>query len=149
MRAGTVSPAEMVKIRTITDIIRKGRIKKLTETKMIFVNGEEIEIEPDTLFVDCSTNSTLFPCYGAMEPIFQPGRITLNMIQIPQPTNSGGLIAALELLNKDDDFLNSVAKPVNAPQELEDWFSFSQVRNQERKGILAMTAETLLGYRRC
>ena len=46
----------MVKIRTITDIIRKGRIKKLTETKMIFVNGEEIEIEPDTLFVDCSTN---------------------------------------------------------------------------------------------
>ena len=56
MRAGTVSPAEMVKIRTITDIIRKGRIKKLTEIKMIFVNGEEIEIEPDTLFVDCSTN---------------------------------------------------------------------------------------------
>merc|ERR1719341_3076142 len=92
------------------------------ETKIIFTNGEEVESQPETLYVDCSTNSTLFPCYGVLEPIFQPGRITLNMIQIPQPTNSGGLIAALELLNKDDDFLNSVAKPVNAPQELEDWF---------------------------
>jgi len=56
------------------------------------------------------------------EPIFQPGRITLNMILLPQPTNSGGLIAALELLNKDDDFLNKVAKPVDAPQDLGDWF---------------------------
>jgi len=122
MRAGTVSPLEMEKIRSIKDIVRKGRVSKLTETTMIFTNGEELESEPDTLYVDCSTNSTLFPCYGVLEPIFQPGRITLNMIQIPQPTNSGGLIAALELLNKDDDFLNSVAKPVNAPQELEDWF---------------------------
>jgi len=122
MRAGTVSPAEMEKIRTIKDIVRKGRVSALTEKKMIFTNGEEVESEPDTLYVDCSTNSTMFPCYGVLEPIFQPGRITLNMIQIPQPTNSGGLIAALELLNKDDDFLNEAAKPVNAPQELEDWF---------------------------
>jgi len=122
MRAGTISQVEMEKIRMIKDIVRKGRVRKLTETKMIFTNGEELESQPDTLYVDCSSNSTLFPCYGDLEPIFQPGRITLNMIQLPQPTNSGGLIAALELLNKDDQFLNQVAKPVNAPHELEDWF---------------------------
>ena len=34
----------------------------------------------------------------------------MMMIQLPQPTNSGGLIAALELLNKDDQFLNHVVE---------------------------------------
>ena len=43
-------------IRSIKDIVRKGRVSKLTETKMIFTNGEELESEPDTLYVDCSTN---------------------------------------------------------------------------------------------
>ena len=36
----------------------------------------------------------------------------IMMVQLPQPTNSGGLIAALELLGKDDDFLNDVVKNV-------------------------------------
>ena len=56
MRAGTVSQTEMEKIRTIKDIVRKGRVRSLTETKMIFTNGEEVESQPDTLYVDCSTN---------------------------------------------------------------------------------------------
>jgi len=120
MRAATVSPKEMKNIRMVKEVVRNGRIKKVTKTKIIFTSGKEMDTRPDTLFVDCSTNSTLFP--KVKEPIFQPGRITLNMILLPQPTNSGGLIAALELLNKDDDFLNKVAKPVDAPQDLGDWF---------------------------
>ena len=56
MRAGTVSSAEMEKIRTIKDIVRKGRVRRLMETKIIFTNGEEVESQPETLYVDCSTN---------------------------------------------------------------------------------------------
>ena len=56
MRAGTISQAEMEKIRMIEDIVRKGRVRKLTETKMIFTNGEELESQPETLYVDCSSN---------------------------------------------------------------------------------------------
>ena len=56
MRAGTISQAEMEKIRMIKDIVRKGRVRKLTETKMIFTNGEELESQPETLYVDCSSN---------------------------------------------------------------------------------------------
>ena len=44
------------------------------------------------------------------------------MVQLPAPTNSGAILAALELLAQDDAFKNSVVTPVAAPHELEDWF---------------------------
>ena len=56
MRGGTVTKAEMAKIRMVEKVVRKGRIKKLQERKVIFVNGEEMEIEHGTLFIDCSAN---------------------------------------------------------------------------------------------
>ena len=56
------------------------------------------------------------------------------MVQLPAPTASAGIIAALELASSKDDWKNQVVKPLGAPQELEDWFRFFaiSVRNAKR-----------------
>lgn len=119
MRAATVSETEIEKIRRLKDVVRKGRIERITKDKIIFIGGEELKSQDDSLYIDCSTSGTLFvPC----QTIFQPGRIVLQMVQLPAPTMSGAVLAGLELLSQDDDFKNSVVKPVAAPHELEDWF---------------------------
>ena len=43
MRGATVTKAEMAKIRMVEKVVRKGRIKKLQERKVIFVKGEVME----------------------------------------------------------------------------------------------------------
>ena len=118
-RAGTVSDTEIAKIRTVRDILRKGRVQRITVDKIVFEDGEEEAAEPDTLYVDCSASGTSF---RPLEPIFQGGKIVLQMVQLPQPTNSGGVIAGLELLSRDDVWKNNVVEPLDAPHELEDWF---------------------------
>ena len=124
-RAATISLDELEKIKTVKDIVRRGRVAEITESKVIFLNGEELETDADTLYVDCSANGTLFTT--PLQPIFQPGRILLQRVQLPQPTNSGGIIAALELASNQDDWKNQVATPLGAPHELEDWFRFFAV----------------------
>ena len=120
MRAATISEAEMTKIRTVKDVIRKGRIERISGDKIIFTNGEELSADPDTLYVDCSANGTLYT--RPLEPIFQASKLVLQMVQLPAPTNSGAIIAGLELISKDDTWKNQVVEPLGAPHELEDWF---------------------------
>jgi len=131
MRAATVWLSEVEKLRQIKQVVREGRIAKITATKMVFTNGAEVETDLETLHIDCSTNSTMF---RPPVPIFSPGRITLQMVQLPQPTHSGAVIAALELLMEDDNAKNTVVQPLDAPHDARDWFKYSitHYRNRDR-----------------
>ena len=120
MRAATVSESEMEKIRTIKNVIRKGRIERISGDKIIFMNGEELSADPATLYVDCSASGTMFT--RPLEPIFQDSKLVLQMVQLPAPTNSGAIIAGLELISNDNAWKNNVVEPHGAPHELEDWF---------------------------
>ena len=138
MRAATISPSELEKIRRVKDIVRKGRVERITKSKIVFLNGEELETDADTLHVDCSAGGTSFTT--PLQPIFQPGRIVLQMVQLPAPTASAGIIAALELASSKDAWKNQVVKPLGAPQELEDWFRFFAIsmRNRDKVCILVL-----------
>lgn len=54
-RCATVSDDEMVKLRSIKNIIRKGRIKEITPQGIVFQEGT-VPIEQDTIFVDCTSD---------------------------------------------------------------------------------------------
>ena len=121
MRAATVSEDEMEKIQTIKDIVRKGRVIRITNSEINFKNGESIPTDRETLHVHCSTNSTFFS--KPPKPIFLEDKITLQMVLLPQPTNSAAIIAALEMLwPEDTERKNQICSPVQAPHELQDWF---------------------------
>jgi len=121
MRAATVSPSEMRKLSLITNIVRLGRIDTITESKIVFAGGEELLTDTDTLHIDCSASGTTNP---PVKTIFSGSTINLQMVQVPQPTFSGAIIAAMEIAFPDDDEKkNAVCVPMGFPHEKADWLS--------------------------
>ena len=85
------------------------------------MSGKEIPTSEETLHVDCSAAGTGFP---QVKKIFSGSTINLQMVQVPQPTFSGSIIAAIEIaLPDDDEKKNDICTPIPAPQEKEDWLT--------------------------
>ena len=74
-RLATVSSAEMDKLSKIKNIIRKGRLRSVTRTSLVFLTGEEEELPVNTLVVDCAVNSIKFK---PKTPVFQGDKIVLQ-----------------------------------------------------------------------
>ena len=95
MRAATLSTKEMETIRTLTDIIRLGRIDRIENDAIIFEKGATLPTDANTLHIDCSAAGTNFPPVN--EKIFNGEYINLLMVQAPRPCTSAAMIAAIEL----------------------------------------------------
>ena len=95
MRAATMTSKEMQKIKSVKEIVRKGRIDRLEDNYIIFKSGDKILTNEDTLHIDCSTAGSNFP--PVKETIFEGNRINLQMVQIPPSCTSAAMIAAIEL----------------------------------------------------
>jgi len=113
-RGATVSSKEMARFREIPNVVRQGRVEKLTEKEMIFTNGHVIHVQNKTLFIDCSAPST-----GFVHPkvIFSGDTVNLQMVIIPQPCYSAAVIAALELKYPDDEAKKNQIIPVGINNE--------------------------------
>jgi hypothetical protein len=61
--------------------------------------GGNMAMDPNTLYVDC-TASAVEP--RAMQPIFQPKKIVLQLVRAPLPTFSAALIAYVEARYPED-----------------------------------------------
>jgi len=108
-RNATVSTAEMAKLRTIQNMVRKGRIERITEKEIIFANGDVIETSSSSLHIDCSTAST-----GFLHPkqLFIGNTINLQMVMLPQPCYSASIIAAMEVKFPDDEDKKNELTPI-------------------------------------
>jgi len=108
-RAATVSTAEMAKLRTIQNTVRRGRIKSISEKEIIFLSGEVIGTSSSSLHIDCSTAST-----GFLHPkqLFIGDTINLQMVMLPQPCYSASIIAALEVKFPDDEDKKNELTPI-------------------------------------
>lgn len=127
MRAATVSTKEMEILRSITSIIRLGRIQGIERDTIIFKSGERIPTDGSTLHVDCSVNSTAFVV--VKEKVFDRDRINLQMVQIPPACTSAAMIAAIELKFDDEQKKNDLCKPIDAPHLPSQWFQLQYISN--------------------
>ena len=138
-RAATINSAEVIKLQIVKNIIRKGRIEKIEPDEITFQSGEKMNIDPCTLCVDCSTNSTLFP---PKKKVFDGNRINVQYIRMPPPSISASIIAALELKYPDDEEKkNGVCTVLTPPQMPEDFVANSYVDNKTIDATL-----TVLGF---
>jgi hypothetical protein len=115
----TTTPAEVAVLATVQDVVRLGRVRRI-ESDAIVLDGGRSEV-PDpaaTLFVDC-TASAVMP--RPLVPVFQPGRIVLQMLRVPQPAFSAALAAWLEVHGGDDKRRNGLAAPVPFTHTLADY----------------------------
>jgi hypothetical protein len=119
----TVSKGEIAILQRIKNVVRMGRVQAL-ELGNIVLDGGNKAIDAKTLFIDC-TASAVEP--RAMQPIFQPNKIVLQMVRAPQPAFSAAMIAYVEAHYNDqpgnagDVIKNKLCGNVPFPHTLADY----------------------------
>jgi len=115
-RCATVSPEELEELRKIKNVIRKGRVTRITKSAIKLEQGD-IPYSGKPLFVDCSADGL---AKREAKPIFSKDKITLQSILFCQQVFGAATIAKLELTNISDDKRNHLT-PVPHPEYKEDW----------------------------
>ena len=79
-RFATVSTREMRQLGRLKNIVRRGRLGAVTRSSLVFLSGQKVGLEKNTLVVDCAVNSTMFK---PKTKIFQGKKIILQYIMLP------------------------------------------------------------------
>jgi hypothetical protein len=116
-RCGTVSRDELALLRTISDVVRLGRLCAVEPARIVLDRGT-LAAHPDTLYVDCSA-SAIQPLPAL--PVFDGARINLFMVRFCQPLFSASLIAFVESHVEDDAARNALCAVVPSPETPADW----------------------------
>jgi hypothetical protein len=115
-RCATVSLQELEQLRKIKNIIRKGRINRITPS-IIELQKEKISYGEKTLFVNCTADGL---AKREAKAIFSKKLITLQSVLFCQQVFSAAAIARLELSDWSDKVKNRL-KPVPHPEFKDDW----------------------------
>jgi hypothetical protein len=113
----TISQGEVDALRTVTNVVRKGRVQAITATAITLDEGTE-PAHPNALYIDC-TASAVEP--RAAVPIFQGNRIVPQLVRVPQPCFSAALIAYVEAHYPDDAAKNALCRTVPFPHDLKSY----------------------------
>ncbi|MBI2753647.1 MAG: hypothetical protein HYX46_09080 [Betaproteobacteria bacterium] len=110
----TISTGEVELLRTITQVIRKGRVQRIERDALVLDQGR-VTMLPDTLYVDC-TASALGTV--ANQAVFQGDRILVQLLRAPLVVLSAALTAYVEVHGEDDARKNQLCTPVPFPRDL-------------------------------
>ncbi len=110
----TMSKGEVAVLRRITNVVRQGRVQSIAPDAMV-MDGGRVPMEPGILYIDC-TASGVEP--RPMQPIFQPGKIVLQLVRAPLPSFSCAMIAYVEAHYGDDTQKNTLCGNVPFPENI-------------------------------
>lgn len=118
-RCATVSPEELAPLRSITDVVRLGRVVHLGRHRTELEDGS-VPADPAAVYVDCTAAGIR---RRPAVPVFAPGRITLQPVRTCVPTFNAALVAWVEAHRGDDDDRNRLCPANPYPEAAEDWLS--------------------------
>ncbi|MCR9142689.1 MAG: NAD(P)/FAD-dependent oxidoreductase [bacterium] len=116
-RCATVASREMPLLRSVKDVIRKGRVKSISKTRITLEKGS-VKTNAKTLHVNCSANGL---SRRAIAPLFEPGRITLQSVFFCQQVFSAAIIAQMEMLKMSDEKRNAICDIIPHPEHKLQW----------------------------
>jgi NAD(P)-binding Rossmann-like domain len=116
----TVAEGELALLRGIGHVVRQGRVRAIETGHLLMDQGELPLATDQTLFIDCTASAL---SKRPIKPVFDGGRITLQMIRIPQPTFSAAYLAFVEAVMPElgDDERNRLAAPIPLPDAVEEF----------------------------
>ena len=125
-----MSEAEMASLKTIRNIVRLGRVKRIEKDLIVLEKGT-IASDPDRLYIDCSASAVE---RRPEVPVFDGNRITVQMVRTFQPTFSAAFIAHVEAGYDDEAEKNDICRVIPMPSEPIHWLSMMAVNmaNQHR-----------------
>lgn len=108
----TMSVAEVEELRRIGDVVRLGRVKSLDRDGMQLEHGQ-VAVGPEALYIDCTASAVHFK---PSVPVFQEGRILVQLLRAPLVSFSAALTAYVEAHGGDDALKNRLCVPVPFPR---------------------------------
>lgn len=113
----TISQGEVDRLRTITNVVRKGRVERIERGMMVLVEGEEA-VPENTLFIDC-TASAVTP--KPVSPQWGNGTIRLQLLHVPLVTLNAAVTAFVEANFDTDEEKNALCRPVSFVDDIDGY----------------------------
>ncbi len=116
-RCATVTESEIAALRSITTVVRMGRVKRIDRSEIVMEQGS-IATSPNTVHVDCTADGLE---RRPILPVFDGDRITLQAVRTCQQVFSAAFIGHVEAAYDDEDLKNELATVVPHPNTDMDW----------------------------
>lgn len=116
-RGATFSKAEADVLRSIENVVRMGRVRRLG-TKQILMQEGVIAAEAGHVYVDCTAAG--LPAVGP-RPIFEEGLITVQTVRLGLTPFNAALIGYIEATRDDIGEKNRLCPPNRFPNMAFDW----------------------------
>ena len=110
-RCATVTQAELEQLRRIRDVVRQGRVKRVTPNEIV-LDRATLSSEPDRLYVDCSADGL---AQQPVVPVFDGDHITLQSVRTCQQVFSAAFIGHIEAAYDNDAKKNELCSVVPHP----------------------------------
>ena len=107
-RGATISVGEVDALRAIERIVRGRKVRHIGTGSIVTDQGD-VPSDGDRVFVDCTARGLPAP---SRRPVFEPDRITLQLVTIGFAPWSAGTVAAVETRHDDDGDRNQLCPPV-------------------------------------
>lgn len=111
----TMSLGEVEVLRTITNVIRMGRVSAIDAGGMTLEGGTVPMDGATTLYIDCTATAVE---KRPTRPMFEGDLITPQLVRVPQPAFSAALVAYVEANYATDAEKNALCNPIPFPETL-------------------------------
>ncbi len=144
-RCSTVTVTELNMLRTISSVIRLGRVRSIEPTELLLDEGA-VSVEPGTVFVDCTADGL---ARRPTVPVFAGNRIVLQTVRHCQQVFSAAFIGHIEASYDDEATKNELCTVVPHPDSATDFMStlLGSMMNAVRWGADPELADWLLHAR--
>lgn len=127
-RCATVSQSELAQLRSVEDVVRLGRVRRIEERQIILERGT-VPTGPTHLHVDCTAAGTRV---APPRPVFEPDRVTLQQLRACSPAFNAALTGYVEATRNDVEEQNRLCPPTPQPSTPRDWLLNFATQSVER-----------------
>lgn len=122
-RGATFSEAEVEVLRSIEDVVRMGRVRRLGTRRIVLEEGE-VPADPGQVYVDCTASG--LPA-TAPRPIFEEGRITIQTVRFGLTPFNAAMVGYIEGSRESIAEKNRLCPPNTYPDRATDWIPVNYV----------------------
>jgi hypothetical protein len=120
-RGATISVGEIEALRSIRNVVRRGRVCHVGRDRITFDDGE-LPTGPGHVYVDCTAAGVRPTVPG---PLFAPGLLTLQYVTLGFVPWGAATVGAVEALKDDDEVKNQLCPPVVFSGHVADILEFA------------------------
>jgi hypothetical protein len=113
----TLATWELDRLRTIENVVRRGHIKHVTGSEMVFADGK-VSLAPGSLVVHAAASGLAYP---PLVPLWGPDTIRLQTIRVGFPCFNAALAGYVEATRDDDRERNRLCPPNTLPNDPKSW----------------------------